>query len=299
MFSQTQLEEIRTAAREQATCNAIEEVPRENVAQFGTVTDPPERIIEQQQQQRHNISTYSPDESGSSSPSSSSSSNSSFSSPSAVPSPPRQRRPPLRRESFEIAQQDGSQSRRRLSAASTTTASLSKPGLTSSSSSSISTSQIVGSLNNNKRGTVDGDNNEKFAEMKLNELMFAASNDDDESDSTDTSLSILKRNYDILRQKSAAGVDGSQPSLLQPNESSSLNNSLLENNEEISLRGELENVNRNNRLVGLIVVKYCGCLKNYYVNSFLLFIDEHRQLMESNQRRAKRRQMYRLCRRVQ
>lgn len=263
MFSQTQLEEIRTAAREQATCHAIEEVPSENVAQFGTIADVPERIIEQQQQQqhRHNISTYSPDESGSSSPSSSSSSNSSFSSPSAVPSPPRQRRPPLRRESFEIAQQDGSQSRRRLSAASTTTASLSKPGLTSSSSSSISTSQIVGSLNNNnnnKRGTVDGDNNEKFAEMKLNELMFAGSNDDDESDSTDTSLSILKRNYDILRQKSAAGVvdDGSQPSLLQPNESSSLNNSLLENNEEISLRGELENVNRNNRLVvGLIIIE--------------------------------------------
>ena len=79
--------------------------------------------------------------------------------------------------------------------------------------------------------------------MKLNELMFAASNDEDESDSTDTSLSILKRNYDILRQKSKESA-GLPPKGSLQNESSSLNNSLMENNEEISVRGEFEN-NRN------------------------------------------------------
>lgn len=82
---------------------------------------------------------------------------------------------------------------------------MSKPpvGLSSSSSSSISTSQLVADLRR------DDDHIKK-----LDEAIFASStnriDDDDildptalDSDSTDTSLNILKRNYDIIRQKSA------------------------------------------------------------------------------------------------
>lgn len=158
-----------------------------------------------------------------------------------------------------MAQQD-SQSRR-LSAASTSASmSLQKPGLTSSSS-SISTSQLVPSQpvtpntrrmlseikpsaaisSENGSGSNEGPNDDKFEhEMKLNELIFASN---DESDSTDTSLSILKRNYDIIRKKT-------RESSIQKKEQneSSLNNSLIENNnvgvkdqEEILVRESVEN----------------------------------------------------------
>jgi len=170
--------------------------------------------------QHHNISTYSPEVSASSSSTSSASSFSPLAAAAAIgsaaatssQSPIQRRRAPLRRESFEMAQQDGSSRRRNRitsiggvdgASSPTSTTTMSKPpvGLSSSSSSSISTSQLVADLRR--------DDDIK----KLDEAIFASTNriDDDDildptaldSDSTDTSLNILKRNYDIIRQKSA------------------------------------------------------------------------------------------------
>lgn len=75
----------------------------------------------------------------------------------------------------------------------------------------------------------------RSAEKKLNDLIFAGSNDEEESDSTDTSLSILKRNYDIIRQKTGLPPKSGQ------NEFSSLNNSLGENNDEVLVRESTAN----------------------------------------------------------
>lgn len=152
---------------------------------------------------RATISSYSP--AGSASTSSSSSFGSPLDSTSSPyhPQQQQQRRLPLRRESFEMAQKDG---RRSSLSTSQSTSRPAPPGFSStSSSSSISTSQLVADVGR-----------PMHAQPKLDAM---STNDEaEQSDSTDISLSILKRNYDIVKDAAV------------PREhDSSLNNSLIEN----------------------------------------------------------------------
>lgn len=191
----------------------------------------------------HNISSYS-------GTSSSSSSNSSFSSSSSPP-----RRTPLRRESFELAQKDPSS--RRLSV-STNSGSIQKPNLSStSSSSSISTAHLklneqISLTQQANTTNANVTNKRMLSEIKPNTLgneeSPSATEDkskaqqqqqqtvevnNDESDSTDTSFSILKRNYDIIMKKTNEKHQKQQHQhhhhQQQQQQPSSLNNSLVDN----------------------------------------------------------------------